>query len=209
VLCSLVCSIIAATTSSWSSSSSIITSSPAVSVPQSPDIHHLHHHHHQQQYVDIASVPQSEDADEMIETKVAKSSSSSSVDNCSVWQYDSMNGSLPVSRHRCNSPSHSPRRLQRPDASPYHVRAVDRSPLRQQTAGRSIMHTQSPVGACHNSWSAGQGSSYCADQRNGLERMDTSDDMPLNLSTGIRSATSSAQPSANVDNRRTILTSGQ
>jgi len=171
------------------SSSSSVTSSPVVSSDLL--LQQL------QQTVDVGSLPLSSDASDRTEMKYVPNTV---VDNCSLWQHGSMNG-LPVSRHRHDSPDHSPRRLQRPDSSPYRVRTTDRSPLGQQTEARSI-----PVGGCSNSWQH-----YHSEQRNGLvsaadtEHMDTSDEMPLNLSLGVRSA---ERQSSIVDSRRRIYPAG-
>lgn len=131
--------------------------------------------------------------------------------SCSLqWQqHGSMvNGSLPVSQHHNRySPDHSPRRLHRrtPDLSPYRVRNTDRSPLRQQPAARAFPAGQGPLG----SWIPDHGSSFSSCQNNGLtasaERMDVSEEKPLNLSTGVRRSASSA----GVENRRRIFTSGK
>lgn len=188
-----------------SSSASVMTASSAV-----------HRHHQQQQQpqhnADTGSTSWRGDADEMRESKLLPNTAA--VDNRSLWQqHNSMNGSVPVSRHRHDSPDHSPRRLHRPDPSPYHVRMMDHSPLRQQPAERGILLAQAPLGGFSNSWNLG--SSYSSYQRNGLisstdnERMDTSDEMPLNLSTGVRSSASSPQQFASVNSRRRILTSGK
>jgi len=189
------CSISTTTALSSSSSSSAMTSSQTVST----------HQQQQQHSVDIESVSNSEEW-------LLKSLPNSSVSISSQWQHNSMNGSQPASQHRHNSPSHSPRRLNRPDPGPYHVRTMDRSPLRRET-GR----TSSPLGRCTGSWRPGHGSigsstyMYCqVDQRNGLvssldhEQMDTSD-KPLNLSTRVPNYL----PPTNIDSRRRILTSGE
>jgi len=199
----IVCSV----STAIASSSLVIASSPAISLPQSSP-----YQQQPQRDADSGSAPLRGDADETREVKLLKCLPNTSVENRSLWQqHQSMNGGVPVPRHRHNSPDHSPRRLHRSDASPYHVRMMDRSPLNQQPAERSILLTQSPHGGFSNSWNLG--SSYSSYQRNGLisadERMDTSDEMPLNLSTGVRSCASSAQQFANVDSRRRILTSGK
>jgi len=167
-------------TASSSSSSSAMTSSQAVCVLPSPG----YQQQQQQRGVDIRSMPS---------------------DDRSSWQHTSVNGC----QHR-ESPDHSPRRLHGSDLGPYHARTTDRSPLRQHTAGRSV-HAQSPLGR----WHAVHGSPYCSsDLTNGLvsgdsERMDTSDEMPLNLTTRVGSCAPSTQQSANFDSRRRILTSGR
>ena len=190
-----VCSV---STEIASSTSVMITASPAVSVPQP------------QHDADIGSTSSRGNADE---TREAKLLPNTAVGNRLLWQqHNSMNGSVPVSRHRHDSPDHSPRRLHRPDPGPYHIKMMDHSPLRQP-AERGILLAQAPLGGFSNSWNLG--SSYSSYQRNGLissadnERMDMSDEMPLNLSTGVRSSASSPQQFASVDSRRRILTSGK
>jgi len=187
----VVCSSFSTTTTT--SSTPVLTSSQAVSIPQD---------HQQpppcQPDADVGFVPLRVDDDERTDAKMMKSA----VESCATWQPGSLNGSVPISRHPRNSPDS--RRVHRPDSSPYRVRTTDRSPLRQQTASRSV-----PLGMCPSSWQTQLGSSY---DRNGLmssadnDRMDTSDDMPLNLSTGVRS---SVHQSTSVDNRRRIFTSGE
>jgi len=182
-----VCSI---GTVTGTSSSSVITSSQSVSIPQQQQPLH-------QQDANIGSLPLRVDDDERTDAKLMKCL----VDSCSVWQTDNLNGSMSTAGHPRNSPDHCSRRILRPDSSPYHVRMMDRSPLRQQIADRSM-----PLGRCPSSWQTQLGSSF---ERNGLvslDHMDTSDDMPLNLSTGVRSFT---HQSTNFDNRCGILTSGE
>lgn len=186
----VVCSVSRAT----SSLSAVLASSPAVSVSHDCQQQQLPC----QQDADTGSVSLRIDDDERTDAKLLKCSA----DICPTWQLGSLNGILPVSCLSRGSPES--RRVHRPDSSPYHVRTMDRSPLQQQMAGQSM-----PLGRCPDSVHPPVGLSY---ERNGLllsadnDRMDTSDDMPLNLSTGVRS---SVQESANVDNRRRIFTSGE
>lgn len=178
-------------TATGTSSSSVITSSQAVSIPQ----HHQLQQPQHQQDANIGSLPLRIDDDERTDAKLMKCS----VDSCSAWRPDNLNGSVPTTGHPRNSPDHCSRRIHRPDSSPYHMRMMDRSPLRQQIADRSM-----PLQRCPGSWQLQLGSSF---ERNGLvslDHMDTSDDMPLNLSTGVRS---SVHQSTYLDNRRRILTS--
>ena len=197
------------TVSASLSSSAPITSGQVVSSITQPEVQHQQLQLCQQG-VDIVSIPTMVDSNERTEANLVKSLPNTSIDNCSMWQRGSINGSLPVSRHRHNSPDHSPRRLQRPDLSPYRVRMADRSPLRQQPVCQSVA-----LGMCPSSWHSRPGSSdYCSNQRNGLvlpaeaEHMDTSDEMPLNLSVRVQSSAPSAQQSNNINNRRRIFPSG-
>jgi len=184
----VVCSISTAT------SSSAITSSQSVPVPQD---HQQQQQPECQRGVTIGSVRLRVDDDKRTDAKLMKCSA----DSCPTGQLGSLNGILPISSHLHNSPEK--RRVHRSDMSPYHSMTIDT--LRQQTAGQRM-----PLGWCPGSWQLQFGSSSY--ERNGLlpssdnDRMDTSDDMPLNLSTGVRS---SMHQSTNVDSRRKIFTSGE
>jgi len=169
-----VCSI---STATITLSSTVITSSQAVSISQQPQ---------HQQDANVVSVQLRADDDERTDAKLMK---------CSTWQPGSLNGILPISSHM-----HESQRVHQLNSSPYHTTTT--GPLRLQTAGRNM-----PLGSCPGSWQPQFGSSY---ERNGLlpsannDRMDTSDDMPLNLSTGVRS---SRHETTDIDNRRRIFTS--
>ena len=182
--------IVCISTASAASVPSPITSNQVAYIPH-PDVQHQ-----QPPCTDIGL--KADVISERTEANVAvKSLPITRADNCSAVWHGSINGGVSLLWHRPESPSeHSSRILQQPpDPSPHR-----RSPLRQK-------------GIRLDSWHAPRGSSLqcSAAQRNGLvslpvtERMDTSDELPLNLSVAVRS---SAALSNNTDSRRRIFPSG-
>ena len=184
----IVCSTSASAVSS-SSASSTITSNPVASISH-PDVQHQQ--------------PLITDVIERTGANVVKSLPVTQADNCSAMWHGSINGDMSLLWHRPELPENSSRRLQPPDSSPHRTRTADRSPLRQEVADEGVRL---------GSWHAPYRSSRCSPaQRNGLvtsaamERMDTdtSEELPLNLSVGVRSSASSN----NADSRRRIFPSG-